>query len=314
MIRDARTIGLNMPSGHDSAEIELSALVICFNGAPKVTRFFPSVASAIESLGVRSEIIFVDDCSTDGTAAAAQAAVPAASVVALDQRRGASGARNAAARAARGRFLLFCDDDIELTADAIRAVWDARDPSHCVIPLVRDLRGDLQNSITARWRWGDLKLVNHATPVTAVAYPDSACMLLSRQLYWRAGGFDERYLPNCYEDVAFGFALTAIGSKAVMVPNATITHHVHGSDPSGLVLRSFEEHLTQKRELIYKNRWLFDLLVLRGWRRWLAVALGLPRTALESLRVRSVGPARGYFLGWKAFLTGRRVMTAGESN
>jgi GT2 family glycosyltransferase len=150
-------------------------------------------------------------------------------------------------------------------------------------------------------------LVNHAEPVSTVAYPQAACLLLTRDLYWKAGGFDERYQPNCYEDAAFGFALADLGADVVMVPDATITHYVHGNDPSGLALRSVTEHLDEYHERIYKNRWLFDLLVLKGWRRWLTMGLGLPRTALESWRIRSVAPARGYCIGWKVYLQDRMV-------
>jgi len=288
-----------------AGEVELSVLVVCRNGAPKVPRFLPEVERALRQFPVRTEIVFVDDASTDGTADAARAAVPSARVVALARQRGSSGARNAAAEAATGHWLLLCDDDVELTNACLQTLWRARQPGHCVIPLLRDLRGDLQNAITTRWRWGDLKLVSHTEPVKTVAYPDSACMLLTRDLYWQAGGFDERFQPNCYEDVAFGFALDRVGALSRMVPDATIVHYVHGTDGSGLVLRSLTEHLDQKKERIYRNRWLFDLLVLRGWRRWMVVGLGVPRTALESLRERSVGPVRGYAHAWRAFLKDR---------
>jgi N-acetylglucosaminyl-diphospho-decaprenol L-rhamnosyltransferase len=290
-----------------SGAVELSVMMICFNGAPKVSRFLPCIAEALAASDINGEIVFVDNGSVDGTADAARAAVPSAEVITLTPNRGSSGARNAAARAAKGRWLLLCDDDVELTAECLRTLWDARDPSRCMIPQVRDLRGALQNSVTAEWRWGDLKLVTHAEPVPTVAYPMAACMLLTKDLYWSVGGFDERFQPNCYEDTAFGFALAERGADVVMVSEATITHFVHGTEETGLALRSVDDHMHEYRERIYRNRWLFDLLVLKGWRRWLTVALGLPRSALESWRTRSVGPARGYCLGWKAFLRDRML-------
>lgn len=295
------------PTSGTAPQIELSVLMICFNGAPKVARFLPCISEALRGFDVSSEIVFVDNGSTDGTADAARAADPSAAVITLTPNRGSSGARNAAARAARGQWLLLCDDDVELTSECLRTLWDARDPRHCVIPQVRDLRGALQNSITAKWQWGDLKLVNHPEPTTSVAYPVAACLLLTKELYWKAGGFDERYQPNCYEDAAFGFQLADVGARVVMVSDASITHYVHGTDPSGLALRSVTDHLDEYHERIYKNRWLFALLVLKGWRRWLAVALGVPRTAVESWRIRSLDPARGYLIGWKVFLRDRLV-------
>ncbi len=294
-----------------SGPVDLSVMMIAFNAAPKISRFLPCIAEALAEFDASSEIIFIDNGSIDGTADAARAAVPAAEVITLTPNRGSSGARNAAARAAKGKWLLLCDDDVELTVNCLRTLWDARDPSHCIIPQVRDLRGVLQNSVTAQWRWGDLKLVNHAEPVPTVAYPMAACMLLTKALYWSVGGFDERYQPNCYEDTAFGFALAEHGAQVVMVPEAAIIHFVHGTEETGLALRSVDDHLQEYRERSYRNRWLFDLLVLKGWRRWLTVSLGLPRTALESWRTRSVGPARGYCLGWKVFLRDR--MLAGRA-
>lgn len=44
-----------------------------------------------------------------------------------------------------------------------------------------------------------------------VAYADGSCFLIHRGLFDRAGGFDERFAPQSYEDVEFGQRLRRMG-------------------------------------------------------------------------------------------------------
>lgn len=281
---------------------DLSVVVTAFEAEARVRRLLPMLERAVAQLGVESELILVDNGSTDGTASAAAAAAPSARVVTIKPNHGAAGGRNAGARAARGRWLLCCDDDVEVAAEALGALWAARRARTCTVPLVRDLRGVLQNATVARWGWGDLKLYEESRPLDRVAYPLGACLLVERQLYWEAGGFDERFQPNGYEDAALGYALRALGAETIMVPGAGVTHHVHGDEVVDGRLRSVAAHRQEYQERIYRTRWLFDLLVLRGWRRWMVVSLGLPRVLAQSWRLRSWAPARGYGQAWRAFL------------
>lgn len=297
--------------------VELSVLIPSYNRADRLTKLLPGMMEALAELqrsGVATELIVVDNGSSDGTANAAREAAPEAQVIVLSPNRGASGARNAAARAARGQWLLLCDDDVEVTPDALGTLWKARVQGQCVVPQVRDLGGVLQNSVVARWHLGDLKLYELPEPLDEVAYPVSACLLVERDLYWTAGGFDERYQPQVYEDPAFGFALRKRGVSTRMVVGATVTHHVHGGASPEEQAQRLSEHARRYRQLIYKNRWLFNLLVLSGWRRSVVVALGLPRTLLQSLRTRSPGPIVGYGRAWVTFLVRRRGPAADRAD
>lgn len=288
---------------------DLSALVPSYNRAENLKRFLPPLVIALDGLrreGVDSELIVVDNGSHDGSAAAAREASPGATVIRLRPNRGASGARNAAARAASGRWLLLCDDDVEMTSDALRSLWQARRPGICLVPEVRDLRGVLQNAVVARWRFGDHKLYEVPEPIPKVAYPMSACILVEQDLYWSVGGFDERYQPQCYEDPAFGFSLRAQGATIQMVSGVVVTHHVHGGPTAEDQQEKVRQHRERYRKLTYKNRWLFALLVLSGWRRWMVVSLGLPRTLFESVRTRSLGPLVGYGQAWLIFASDPR--------
>lgn len=84
----------------------ISVVIPAWNSA----RFLPDALDSVEGQSRRAlEIIVVDDASTDGTAALAEAA--GARVVRLERNSGPSAARNAGIEAARGELVAFLDAD-----------------------------------------------------------------------------------------------------------------------------------------------------------------------------------------------------------
>jgi GT2 family glycosyltransferase len=219
--------------------------------------------------------------------------VTAPCVVLRQQHLGAAAARNTGARAADGAWLLFCDDDLEISVETINALWSARELSRCVVPEVRGSRGELQNAYAMVWRRGDVKFEQHSSPMPEVAFPMGACFLVERDAYWEAGGCDERFFPTYYDDTMLGHALGRVRVRVRMI-EALATHHSHGGGPvtSGI------------NRAIYTNRWLYVALALSGPRRVLALTLGLPRTLVESVRKRTAAPFIGYLDGLTRALRG----------
>jgi GT2 family glycosyltransferase len=265
---------------------DLSLLVTTRNSHDRLSRFLPSLVSSVQALEVVSEVIVVDDGSDSGPSPADS--VPVAGVRWLRHRQsfGAAAGRNTAAAAARGEWLLFCDDDVELPADALRRLWAARNDDHCVVPEARGPEGELQNSVALSWRLFDPKFVFYDVPVSSVAFPVGICFLLRRDVFWAAGGFDERITPNYFEDTAFGIALRRRGATVRMVEGSVAVHHGHSGE--------FAARLARIRPALYENRWIFSAVALDGRRRAVVLALGAPRVLVESMRRRNVGPLVGY--------------------
>jgi GT2 family glycosyltransferase len=265
---------------------DLSLLVTTRNSRDRLPRFLPGLACSVRALGLSSEVIVVDDGSDP--ASSPVGSVPVADVRWLRHRRrfGAAAGRNTAAAAARGEWLLFCDDDVELPPNALRRLWERREANHCIVPEARGLAGELQNSVVLTWHLFDPKFVFKDLPVSTVAFPVGICFLLRRDVFWAAGGFDERIAPNYFEDTAFGVALHRVGATVLMVEGAVVLHHGHGGD--------FSARLARIRPALYKNRWIFSAVALEGRRRALVLGLGAPRVVAESVRRRSIGPVVGY--------------------
>lgn len=99
-----------------SDDVQISVVVCTRNGATRLRAHLGSVAAAVTAARRPAELIVVDNGSSDDTAIAATDAAPTARVVTATL-PGLARARNAGVGAARGRAVLFTDDDVEVSID-----------------------------------------------------------------------------------------------------------------------------------------------------------------------------------------------------
>ncbi|MGE4002889.1 MAG: glycosyltransferase [Planctomycetaceae bacterium] len=103
---------------------QLSIVIPARNEQCELGATLESVRAAADALGQPWECIVVDDGSTDRTAEIARAL--GARVIAVELHN-IGAVRNAGAREARGRRLVFLDADTRLPAETLQAAWDAMD-------------------------------------------------------------------------------------------------------------------------------------------------------------------------------------------
>jgi predicted O-methyltransferase YrrM len=114
-----------------SADCLLSVVIPCFNAAATIGR---AVQSVMAQGSAGTEIIIVDDRSTDDSVAVAQGLagqLPALRLVCQDANTGPALARNAGLRLATGRYTCFLDADDEYAPRFVRTVLPLleKDPS-----------------------------------------------------------------------------------------------------------------------------------------------------------------------------------------
>jgi GT2 family glycosyltransferase len=114
----------------DGSEVAVTVVVPTFNGCQFLAETLRAVA-AQSQVGV--ELIVVDDGSTDGTVATVKAHAPAARLV-QQRNQGVSAARNAGLALARGRYVIFLDQDDVWHPDMLRrqVEWLETHPEHDV--------------------------------------------------------------------------------------------------------------------------------------------------------------------------------------
>lgn len=102
---------------------DYSIVIPCFNEEALLPATLAAAREAMQAVAShRGEIVVTDNASTDATAEIARAA---GARVVFEAHRQISRARNAGARAARGRFLVFVDGDTRISAALLRATLAA---------------------------------------------------------------------------------------------------------------------------------------------------------------------------------------------
>lgn len=117
--------------------MKISVIIPSFNATDKIGRCFASLR-AINMARDDYEVLFVDDCSSDGTHELTQKACltePNWRALRLEKNSGSpSRPRNFGIDAAKGKYLYFLDCDDELLPDALTQLLDlARSTNACVI-------------------------------------------------------------------------------------------------------------------------------------------------------------------------------------
>ncbi len=181
-----------------------------------------------------AEIVLVDNGSTDGTAAWA-AAQPDLVLLRNAGNRGFGPANNQAAEVARGEYLLLLNNDTEPQfgwLERLVAAADA-DPglgavaARLVAPDGRLLEAgaviNADATCTNRGREAPDGTHCYAVPVE-VPYASACGLLVRRDAFRAAGGFDDRYAPAYYEDVDLCVALRAAGWRVAVEPRACVVH------------------------------------------------------------------------------------------
>jgi O-antigen biosynthesis protein len=195
--------------------------------------------AALESIrdntaGHRYEVIVVDD-SEDVPTKALLRQVDGARVLVNDTNIGFIRSIHAGAAAARGRWLILANNDIEPQPGWLAAMLDcaeSRSDIAIVSPKFLYPNGRLAEAGGIMWRdatganygRGGDPLDCHYEYRREVDY-GSAAALMVRTDFWREiGGFDERFLPMYYEDTDLCFEARARGLKVMYEPRAEVIH------------------------------------------------------------------------------------------
>ncbi|MBX3726989.1 MAG: glycosyltransferase [Xanthomonadales bacterium] len=194
------------------------------------------LASLVRHAGLTPfEAIVVDDASPDDSAAVL-AQVEGLRLLRNASNLGFVGSCNAGAAAARGRWLLFLNNDTTVTEgwlEALLATFDEFPEAGLVGARLVYPDGRLQESgglvfaDGSGWnygRFGDPSDPRYAW-ARATDYCSGAAIVIARALFERLGGFDQRYSPAYYEDTDLAFKVRDAGRDVVVQPAATVVHH-----------------------------------------------------------------------------------------
>jgi glycosyltransferase involved in cell wall biosynthesis len=199
---------------------DVSVVVPAYNAS----RTLPTCLAALQaSAGPTREVIVVDDCSTDDSAAIA--AQHGARVVRLAAQSGAAAARNAGARVARSKILFFTDADVAVLPGTLQRVTDTLRGS----PDLSALFGSYTAETVHQNFFSVYKnLQHHLTHQSAASEARTfwgAAGAVRTGAFWEVGGFDPSDTRSAdVEDIALGYRLWRAGHRIKLDRDLQVVH------------------------------------------------------------------------------------------
>jgi GT2 family glycosyltransferase len=190
-----------------------------------------SIESVLATSNV-SEIVVVDNASTDGSAADAESFGDRVQLIRNASNRGFAGGINQAFTATRAGMVLALNPDAQATPDAIIEL----ERLMSALPRAAAIGGDVNERYPPRDLPGWTSIVRQNLGITAraperhsgeaqiVGQPAAAAMMIRREAFDDVGGFDESFFPAWYEDVDFCFRLRSAGWEIYFAPRARFIH------------------------------------------------------------------------------------------
>ncbi len=213
---------------------------------------------------VSYEVIIADDVSTDATEHLSEFAD---NLVICRNKTNQGFLRNCnqAAKAARGKYVMFLNNDTQVTDGWLSSLVDLIESDSTIGMVGSKLvypDGRLQEaggiiwSDGSGWNYGRLDDPDKAeyNYVKDVDYISGAAILLSVNLWKQIGGFDERFAPAYCEDSDLAFEVRKAGYRVVYQPKSKVIHFEgisNGTDVNGTGLKRYQVENSKK----LKEKW-----------------------------------------------------------
>ncbi len=191
----------------------ISVIVPVHNGERFLVRCLQALTSAPFSLS--SEILVVDDCSTDRSAEISRHF--GAKVLRMSRQSGPAGARNYGAQQARGHVLFFVDADVVVQPESLERVAQdfRRNPQIAAVfgsyddePAEKNFLSQYKNLFH--------HFVHQQSSSEAVTFW-AGCGAVRRKVFLAVGGYDpERYPRPAIEDIELGYRMRAQGHRILL--------------------------------------------------------------------------------------------------
>jgi GT2 family glycosyltransferase len=210
----------------------VSLIVVNWNGEKYLPRCLDGIFSQSYP---ESEVILIDNASSDHSADDLEIRWPGLQVVRLEKNIGFAAANNMGAHIAHGRWLALINNDAFISPswleEMLKAAQENEDYAFFASRIIQvgdsdriDGTGDIYHVSGLAWHRQYNQPSKQAILVPDEVFsPCAAAALYDRRSFLEAGGFDEDFISH-HEDVDLGFRLRLRGLRCMYVPEAIVEH------------------------------------------------------------------------------------------
>lgn len=243
---------------------KVSIVIVNLNGKQHLSECFGSI-KALDYPGDKVEVVMVDNGSSDGSAELVQEKYGWVKLLCNRRNEGFAKPSNDGARAARGEYVAFLNNDMRVQKDWLREL----------INSLGETGARCAGSVITNWDGTRLDFAGGSIDLQGFGFQDDydlpmkdikpklsedkdllfACggaMIVDRELFLSCGGFDEDYFAY-YEDVDLGWRLRVLGCRIVLSAKSRVRHK-HNSTSRSMTKQRIQ-YLFERNKLYtcYKN-------------------------------------------------------------
>jgi len=251
----------------------VSIVLINYNGKFLLERFLPSVANLEYP---NYEVIILDNASTDGSSEFIKKKYPQFKVVQNKENSGTAEGSNIGARYARGDWIFWLSNDMELEPMMLNYMLEKVESDHRIgictckmrriteegnqLNVIDSVGGDVDIFGFPYMRGVNQEDRSQWNNSDEIFFSFGGAMLIKREVFKETGGYDERTF-TLGDDIDLSWRARLLGYKVVVEPKAVLYHRVSATLGTRFG-RSQKRFMSERNTLLmlFKNYSLFALM------------------------------------------------------
>lgn len=253
----------------------IAVIILNWNGRHYLQQFLPSVCrhSVLEG----TEIIVVDNGSSDDSVSMLRASFPTVRVVEFDQNHGFARGYRLALEQIAAKYYLLLNSDVEVTPGWLEPLYQAMENNPrlgaCMPKLLAYDRRDHFEYAGASGGFIDRfgypfcrgrilstieKDEGHYNDFRTIFWASGACMFVRAEAYRKAGGLDGEFFAHM-EEIDLCWRMHRVGYTVAVVPDSSV-YHVGGGTLPNNTPRKLYLNYRNSLFMLFKNLPVFQLI------------------------------------------------------
>ncbi|MDP2727242.1 MAG: glycosyltransferase family 2 protein, partial [Dehalococcoidia bacterium] len=220
--------------------MDVSVVIVSYNVSGLLRRCLESVFRSLERAALESEVLVVDNASSDGSGEMVRSSFPGVRLIQNQANRGFAAATNQGLTQSRGRYILLLNPDTEVLGDAptrLTAFLESHPRAAMVTGQLLNADGTLQQGafrFPNLWMsFFDFFPVHHRLAGSRlngryplddmgpfeIDHPLGACMMVRRDVVEQVGLLDEAFFIYC-EEIDWCMRIKRAGWHIYCLPQA----------------------------------------------------------------------------------------------